>query len=100
MYGYFGYNSEKVVMERYLEKQIQDDLKKKIVLLTGPRQAGKTTLAKMLEDSFHYLNFDNAEHRLRFIEKSWDRSKNLTVIIWLQLANFIPQFFKPGAVNR
>jgi hypothetical protein len=31
-----------VAMNRYLEKYIQKDLKRKIVLLTGPRQTGKT----------------------------------------------------------
>jgi len=43
-----------VVMKRYLEKYIQKDLKRKIVLLTGPRQTGKTTLAKMLSHHFDY----------------------------------------------
>ena len=66
-------------MERYLENFILDDLKKKIVLLTGPRQSGKTTLSKMLSDSFDYLNFDNPEHRLGLIERSWDRSRKLII---------------------
>lgn len=66
-------------MERYLTDFIQDDLKKKIVLLTGPRQSGKTTLAKMLSANFDYLNFDNPEHRLGLIERSWDRSKDLII---------------------
>ncbi|MBI5606110.1 MAG: ATP-binding protein [Deltaproteobacteria bacterium] len=66
-------------MKRTLEKYIQKDLKKKIVLLTGPRQTGKTTLAKMLKANFDYFNYDNAEHRLSLIEKSWDRSKDLVI---------------------
>ena len=66
-------------MNRYLEKYIQADLKKKIVLLTGPRQAGKTTLAKMLSESFDYFNYDNAEHRLELLGKSWDRAKPLVI---------------------
>jgi len=66
-------------MERYLTNYILDDLKKKIVLLTGPRQSGKTTLSKMLSNNFDYLNFDNPEHRLGLIERSWDRSKNLII---------------------
>jgi predicted AAA+ superfamily ATPase len=68
-----------VCMERYLENFILDDLKKKIVLLTGPRQSGKTTLSKVLSDSFDYLNFDNPEHRLGLIERSWDRSRELII---------------------
>lgn len=66
-------------MKRYLEKYILEDLKKKIVLLTGPRQTGKTTLSKMLKTEFDYFNFDNAEDRLSLLEKSWDRSKNLII---------------------
>jgi len=36
------------MMERYLKEQILADLKDKMVLLAGPRQVGKTTLAKSL----------------------------------------------------
>jgi predicted AAA+ superfamily ATPase len=66
-------------MKRYLEKYILKDLKKKIVLLTGPRQTGKTTLSKMLKTDFDYFNFDNPEDRLGLLEKSWDRSKDLII---------------------
>jgi len=66
-------------MERYLKNFILEDLKKKIVLLTGPRQSGKTTLSKMLSNNFDYLNFDNPEHRLGFLERSWDRAKDLII---------------------
>jgi predicted AAA+ superfamily ATPase len=66
-------------MQRYLEKYIIEDLKEKIVLLTGPRQTGKTTLSKMLMTGFDYFNFDNAEDRLSLLEKSWDRSKDLII---------------------
>lgn len=66
-------------MKRYLEKYIREDLKRKIVLLTGPRQTGKTTLSKMLKERFDYFNYDNAEDRLGLIEKSWDRSKELII---------------------
>ncbi|MEN8256699.1 MAG: ATP-binding protein [Thermodesulfobacteriota bacterium] len=66
-------------MKRSLETYIQDDLPRKIILLTGPRQSGKTTLSKMLTDNFDYLNFDNPEHRLGLAERSWDRAKNLII---------------------
>ncbi len=68
-----------VGMERYLKKFILEDLNRKIILLTGPRQAGKTTLSKMLTDNFDYLNYDNSDHRLQFFEKSWDRAKDLLI---------------------
>jgi predicted AAA+ superfamily ATPase len=66
-------------MKRSIEDFIRKDLKRKIVLLTGPRQTGKTTLAKMLEKSFDYFNYDNPEHRLSLMEKSWDRAKPLVI---------------------
>jgi hypothetical protein len=66
-------------MKRYLEEYIRKDLKRKIVLLTGPRQAGKTTLAKMLSPDFDYFNYDYAEHRMSLLDKSWDRSKDLVI---------------------
>ncbi len=66
-------------MERYLKKYIQEDLDKKIILLTGPRQTGKTTLSKMLGNDFDYFNYDSVDDRLSLKEKSWDRSKPLIV---------------------
>lgn len=44
---------------------------KSMVLLAGPRQAGKTTLARMISDKFTnnlYWNWDIAKHRTRLIE--------------------------------
>ena len=67
-------------MERYLTKHIRADLDRKIILITGPRQAGKTTLAKMLTRDFDYFNFDNPEDRLGLLERSWDRKKSLVII--------------------
>ncbi|MCD6185674.1 MAG: ATP-binding protein [Deltaproteobacteria bacterium] len=66
-------------MKRYLEKYILKDLKKKIVLLTGSRQTGKTTLSKMLISDYDYFNYDSSEDRLSLLKKSWDRSKNLVI---------------------
>ncbi len=66
-------------MNRYLKKYIQKDLDKKIILLTGPRQTGKTTLSKMLESYFDYFNFDSIDDRLSLQKKSWDRSKPLVI---------------------
>ncbi|MCJ7486791.1 MAG: AAA family ATPase, partial [Candidatus Aminicenantes bacterium] len=38
-------------MRRYLEEPIKRDLGKKIVLVSGPRQVGKTTLSRQLFES-------------------------------------------------
>ncbi|MBU0579748.1 MAG: ATP-binding protein [Candidatus Margulisbacteria bacterium] len=66
-------------MERALKIPILEDLPKKIVMISGPRQCGKTTLAKMLSTNYDYLNFDEAEHRVLLQEKSWDRKKDLVI---------------------
>jgi hypothetical protein len=60
-------------------KYIQEDLDKKIILLTGPRRTGKTTLSKMLRQEYDYFNFDNLDDRLDLQKKSWDRRKQLVI---------------------
>jgi predicted AAA+ superfamily ATPase len=67
-------------MERYLSKYIKIDLDKKIVLLSGPRQTGKTTLSKMLENSLEYLNYDHIDSRGRIEKMEWDRKKKLIIL--------------------
>lgn len=66
-------------MKRCLQKYILEDLPQKIVLISGPRQTGKTTISKQLCDSFDYLNYDSSEDRLMIQKKNWDRSKQLIV---------------------
>ena len=66
-------------MERHLKHDIEQALSKKVVLLTGPRQCGKTTLAKNLYSDFDYFNYDAAEDRLALKNKSWDRQKSLVI---------------------
>ena len=54
---------------RYLVDQVKKDLKKKMVFIAGPRQVGKTTLAKSLISSGkNYLNWDIAEQRERILK--------------------------------
>jgi predicted AAA+ superfamily ATPase len=58
------------MITRYLTKQIQQDLTKKMVFVGGPRQVGKTTLAKtFLKDGEGYLNWDVPEQRERILKK-------------------------------
>jgi predicted AAA+ superfamily ATPase len=51
----------KKLVDRYLFSQVKKDLKQKMVFLGGPRQSGKTTLAKMLaeNDQKRYCNWDD-----------------------------------------
>ncbi len=53
-------------MKSYLDERIVTDLDRKLVVLTGPRQVGKTTLARRLMADFapaQYLNWDVADDR-------------------------------------
>ncbi len=66
-------------MDREITAYIRKDMGKKIMLLSGPRQSGKTTIAKALVPGYDYFNYDDAGHRLALKEKSWDRSKPLII---------------------
>lgn len=66
-------------MKRYLEKTILEDLKEKIVLISGPRQVGKTTLSLMLTESRTYLNYDAAADRKIILAEEWDRDSQLVI---------------------
>jgi predicted AAA+ superfamily ATPase len=57
-------------LSRYLVPQVLRDLAKKMVLVAGPRQVGKTTLARSLPGAeAGYLNWDVAEHRERILRR-------------------------------
>lgn len=57
-------------MERYLKKHLVDDLKRKMVFLGGPRQVGKTTLARsLLSAKGNYLNWDDDTGRSRILDR-------------------------------
>lgn len=66
-------------MERYIEKYIKKDLEEKIVLVTGPRQVGKTVASKSLFPIYDYFNYDQAEHRQALKDTNWDRQKPLVL---------------------
>lgn len=66
-------------MERSITSYIKKDLEKKIVFVTGPRQVGKTTLAKKLTASNEYFNYDRASDRVILKKEAWDRNKQLII---------------------
>ena len=66
-------------LKRYLSRFIVRDLRHKILLITGPRQCGKTTLSRNLNLSFDYLNYDEREHHKILLNKSWDREKKYII---------------------
>ena len=68
------------MIERTIQPNILTDLDKKIVFITGPRQAGKTTLSRSLfPNETDYFNYDLAAHRLELKETNWDRKKSLII---------------------
>ena len=66
-------------MERYPEKFITEDMKEKIILLSGPRQVGKTTLSRQLVESKSYLNYDSSSDRRIILAEEWNRDVKLVI---------------------
>jgi len=69
-------------MNRIQKQAILKDLEKKIVLLVGPRQAGKTWLAKDIAKEFRssvYLNYDQVLDREIINAQSWLPTTELVV---------------------
>ncbi len=55
---------------RYLTEQVERDLARKMVFVAGPRQVGKTTLARALPGATKgYLNWDVPEDRERILKR-------------------------------
>ena len=67
-------------MKRSIAAYILKDLPHKIILLMGPRQSGKTTLAKALTTKFDYLNYDSDEDRMALKDKRWRRDVELLIL--------------------
>lgn len=58
------------MQKRYLQDQAEKDLRKKMVFISGPRQVGKTTLAKaLITDKRSYLNWDIPSHRESILKR-------------------------------
>lgn len=67
---------------RYLVPYIQKDLNRKMVFVGGPRQCGKTTMAKNILDQNRvglYLNWDDDEDRSIILKKKWATSDRLLI---------------------
>src|SRR3989344_64270 len=60
-----------MIQERYIQRIIGENLKEKMVFLGGPRQVGKTTLAKQIAKQEYprslYLNWDYREDRAQML---------------------------------
>lgn len=70
-------------MKRYLNDLIAADLQRKLVVVTGPRQVGKTTLSQQLQGLVKpsgYLNYDVAADRAQILRQSWPPDVRLLVL--------------------
>jgi len=70
-------------MNRYLYEPIHRELKRKMVILTGPRQGGKTWLAKKLMSEFRNpqdLNYDHFDDARIIGGHAWALDADLLVL--------------------
>ena len=62
-------------MRRYLVDIIAKDLERKMVFLAGPRQVGKTTIARsLLSEDLGYMNWDTPEGREQILKRQFPAS--------------------------
>jgi len=88
-------------MKRYLSDRILSDLDNKMVMLTGPRQVGKTTLARALQSQFkqpQYLNRDVMDDRRILMAQSWSIRSDLLVLDEIHKMRHWKQYLK-GVVD-
>ena len=55
--------SDKFIKFRFLSRFLPEESKRRLVVLTGARQTGKTTLAKSKYSGLNYINLDAPENR-------------------------------------
>lgn len=75
--------SENIQKYRFLMGRMPDPSRKRLVILTGARQTGKTTLAKAAYLGLHYVNLDAPENReaVRSIASaSWARDVGAAIL--------------------
>ncbi len=75
--------SEKIQKYRFLKEILPKPTGKKLIILTGARQTGKTTLSKAIYSNLRYINLDAPENRqtLREISSSlWSKEIGNAVI--------------------
>ena len=69
------------ILHRNIETHVTNDLRIKMVFISGPRQVGKTTLGKsLLGEKGTYLNWDFANHREKILKGQWPQQKGILVL--------------------
>lgn len=73
-----------MIRNRYLNTAVIEDLAKKMVFVAGPRQIGKTTLAKDIVGAHFseiaYFNWDNRQERRRLMSAQWPAAAQLLIL--------------------
>ena len=74
------------LLRRYLAGQVRTDLERKMVFVSGPRQVGKTTMARgLLPDPAGYLSWDIPDHRDAILR---GRLPNAPMLVFDELHKF------------
>jgi predicted AAA+ superfamily ATPase len=78
------WHTSPMVRKRYLTKYILEDLLEKMVFVGGPRQIGKTTLAReLVAKQFNqagYFNWDSRSDRRKIMKSEWPGSADLLIL--------------------
>ncbi len=73
-----------MLKKRYLTKYVVEDLKEKMVFISGARQVGKTTLStELVTDHFKnaaYYNWDYKQDRQIILNSEWDSEADLLIL--------------------
>ena len=70
-------------IHRARTEKILGDLERKMVFIVGPRQVGKTHLARQIARKFTdvvYLNYDNVDHRQIIRQMHWKQNADLLIL--------------------
>ena len=72
-----------MIKKRYLTEFVVEDLAEKMVFIGGPRQVGKTTIARdLIAKQFHqsgYYNWDSKSDRRKIIQSNWPGNADLII---------------------
>lgn len=72
-----------MIKERYLHSSIRADLARKMVFIGGPRQVGKTTLARFVGEkeypAYTLLNWDSKEGKKRILSEQFGSDSTLVI---------------------
>ena len=73
-----------MIIDRYLRELVIKDLSERMVFIGGPRQVGKTTLAReLVAKSFGqtgYYNWDNRNDRRQIMQSNWPGNADLIIL--------------------